>query len=181
MRRGTKTIISGFVLLIAAMVATPLVVVLLLIPNKSSDFQFKVPGKVETTIEKPGRYYLWDDFQTLYEGKSYNRSENLPDGIEIRIQDASGHQLQLSADTSISAHINSIAKKSIGYVEITHPETIQIQISGGNEDRIFSFSQLGLRKILYSVIGGMGLSVLLAMMGVIAVIWGIIKLARRSR
>jgi len=42
------------------------------------EVQSKVPGTQEVIIEKPGRYYLWNDFRTVYAGKSYDQSEHIP-------------------------------------------------------------------------------------------------------
>jgi hypothetical protein len=100
-----------------------------------------VPGSVAASVEKPGRYYLWNDFRTVYEGRSYNRSEGIPDGIEIRVHDAEGQSLEFVGDKSISSSSGSSSRNSIGYVQVGSPGQLKIEVSGGNEDRIFSHHQ----------------------------------------
>ena len=88
MKPGIKTIIAGAVLFVVGALVIPLVVVLPLVLGKSHEFQFKAPGNAEITVNAPGRYYLWNNFRTVYEGKSYDRLENIPDGMEFQMRDA---------------------------------------------------------------------------------------------
>lgn len=177
MKRGVKTIIAGVVLFITGAVFVPVACILLLIFNRSNDVQFKVPGTKEINIEKPGRYYLWNDYQTIYHGKSYSRSKHIPDGMEIKIRDADGAPLSFIADTSISSEDNGLAENSIGYVEVKSPGKVEIEISGGNEERIFSFAPSNILKIVGLIFGTIGLSALIAISGIAVGIWGIVKLA----
>lgn len=177
MRSGIKTILSGGIFLVGAFVV-PLLFVLPLLMAHKQEAQFKIPGTIEVAVKEPGRYYLWNDFRTGYNGKSYDRSESIADGIEIRIHDASGHQLQFVTDASISMSSGTSSKKSIGYVEVESPGAVTVEVKGGGEERIFSFSQSGLLKIFSMIIGGVGLSMMIAVTGIGLIIWGIVKLAR---
>ena len=68
MKRGIKTIIAGVVIFVFGAFVVPLLFIFPLIFGKSNEVQFKVPGTFEANAEKPGRYYLWNDFQTIYDG-----------------------------------------------------------------------------------------------------------------
>lgn len=181
LKSGIKTIITGAVIFTVGAFIVPLLFILPVILGHKHEAQFKAPGGIEVAAEKPGRYYLWNDFQTVYEGKSYDRSESIPDGLEIRIRDAEGHRLQFVSDASISASSGSSAKKSIGYVEVEHPGKVTVQVTGGSEERIFSFSQPELLRIIGLILGGFGLSVIVAVAGLGLIIWGIVKLVRANR
>ena len=159
----------------------PVLFILPLIFGNEHDTRFKAPGSVEVVVEETGRYYLWNDFRTVYDGRSYNRSENIPDGLEIQIRDANGRQLQFVSDTSISSSSGNSAKNSIGYVEVSNPGKVTVQVSGGTEDRIFSFSQSGLLRMFGLIFGGFGLSMLVALAGLGLIVWGIVKLVRTDR
>jgi hypothetical protein len=169
------------VLFILEAVVIPLLFVLPLLLGSSHEVQFRIPGTIQTTVEKPGRYYLWNDFRTVYEGKSYDRSERIPDGIEIRIHNSKGELLEFVGNTSISTSAGSSSKNSIGYVEVESPGKVSIEITGGNEERIFSFAESGLLKMLGLILGGFGLSLLVGISGFGIIIWGIVKLARANR
>lgn len=179
MKRGIKTIICGVISLVAA-VGVPFLFVIPLFLQHQNENQFKVPGSIQVTVEKPGRYYLWNDFRTIYHGQSFNRSEHIPDGMNIRIADSDGHQFNFVSDTSISSTSGSSAKNSIGYVEIEYPGKFTIQVSGSSEERIFSFSKSGLLKIFLFIVGGFGASVVFGLAGLGLLVWGIVKLVRKS-
>ena len=179
MKRGVKTLITGVIFLVAAIVAPFLFIFPLLLQHQNEN-QFKVPGTIQVTVEKPGRYYLWNDFRTIYNGQSFNRSEQIPDGLNIRIGDSDGRALNFVGDTSISSTRDDSAKNSVGYVEIEHPGKVTVQVSGNAEERIFSFSKSRLLKVFLFAIGGFGASVIFGLMGLGLIIWGIIKLARKK-
>jgi hypothetical protein len=180
MKPGIKTIIAGVVCCVGAFIV-PVLFVLPLILADSPAVQFKVPGTMEVTVKDAGRYYLWNDYQTVFNGKSYNRSESLPDGYEIQIREEDGRLFQFVSDASTSESNGASAKKSIGYVEVEHPGKLEIEVTGGNEDRIMSFARSGLLKVFGLILGGVGLSMLIGMAGIGLIIWGIIKLVRSNK
>lgn len=181
MKPGVKTIITGSVTFLIGAFVVPLLFVLPLFLRHQHEAQLKAPGSIEVAINKSGRYYLWNDYRTVYNGKSYDRSEQVPDGLEIHIQDAQGRQLQFVSDASISSSSGTSAKKSIGYVDIEHPGKVTVQVSGGSEERIFSFSQSGLLVMFGLIVGGFGLSMIVAIAGLGLIVWGIVKLVRVNR
>jgi hypothetical protein len=181
MKPGIKKIITGGVIFFVGAFVIPLSFVLPLILHHEQESQFKAPGNTEITVTKPGRYYLWNDFRTIYDGKSYDRSENIPDGLDIRIQDADGHQLQFVSDGSISSSSSTSAKKSIGYVEVERAGKVTINVRGGSENRIFSFSQSGLLMMFGLVLGGAGLAIVVSAAGIGLIIWGIVTRARANQ
>ena|SRR6185312_15855960 len=179
MKRGIKTIIAGVIFLVVAFVV-PFLFILPLLMEHQNENQFKVPGSIQVTVEKPGRYYLWNDFRTVYKGQSFNRSEHIPDGLNIHIADSGGHPFNFLSDTSISSTNGASAKNSVGYVEIEHPGKITVQVSGNTEERIFSFSKSGLLKVFLFIVGGFGASAVFGLAGLGLIIWGIVKFVRKS-
>jgi hypothetical protein len=180
MKRGIKTMIVGGVLFILGAVVVPILFILPLIFGKSNEVQFTVPGTFETKVERPGRYYLWNDFQTFYNGKSYNRSESIPDGMEIKVWNSDGTQLHLVSDFSTSTSNGSSSAKSIGYVEIENPGKVKIEVTGGDE-RILSFGPSNVFKIFGLILGAFGASALVGISGLAIGIWGIIKLVKSNK
>lgn len=184
MKPGLKTIIAGILLLFCAVMVFPLFIVVPFFLQKSDDVQFKVPGGKEVTVKEPGRYYLWNNFNTVYEGKSYAQSEAVPNGMTIEIRDESGHLLPFVSNnltTVTTEGNNENSKKSIGYVQIDHPEKLEIQVSGGNEERIFSFSKSDVLKIFLTIFGAVSIAALTGLPAIGLIIWGIIKLNRRNK
>jgi hypothetical protein len=178
MKRGVKTLIAGAVVFILGVVVAPLLIVLPLILAKSNETQFKVPGIQKVTVEKPGQYYLWNDYQTLYQGRTYNRSEKVPDGMVIKITDASGTPLNLVSDVSMSETANGSSKNLIGKVEIKSPGPVTVEVSGGDEERIFSFGQSTIFKIIGRILAGVVVSMLFGIVGIGIIVWGAVKMAQ---
>ena len=180
-KAGRIRIIAGICIFLTGTVIIPLGIILSLIFNDSNEKQFKVPSSTQYTIGEPGRYYLWNEYQIIFEGLSYNRSESIPDGMQITIHNrATGERYNFISDTSISSSGGSNAKNSVGYIEVQYPGNILIEIAGGNEERIFSFSQFRLWKIFGSIFGGIGLAILICLAGGGLIVWGIIAMSTSS-
>lgn len=171
----------GIMLFSIGVFVAPAVFILPIILDGSERQEFMIPGSTEVDILEVGRYYLWNDYQTVYDGKSYNRSENLPDGLEITIRNEGGERLSFIGDASITSSSGSRSKSSIGYVDIEHPSKLTVSVTGVADPRVFSFSKSGIMKILGMLFGGFGLSLLLALAGIGISIWGIIKLVNNNQ
>lgn len=185
MKAGVTTIVVGIIFIFGAFAAPAAIVLPLILPRllgDASEEQFKVPGRVEVMAEEPGRYYLWNDYQTVFRGKTYNRSKSVPDGMEIRITHAkTGEPFDFVSDTSISSSSGANSKNTIGYVEVKEPCRVAIEVSGGEEERVFSFSPFRLWRMLKLILGGFALSFVLGVAGVGVTIWGIVKVARAGK
>jgi hypothetical protein len=83
-------------LLRRAVQLSPLILPVIL--DGSDGQQFLIPGSTQVAIAEPGRYYLWNDFQTFYDGKSFNRSQRIPDGLKIMVKDEEGNSLLFNSD-----------------------------------------------------------------------------------
>jgi hypothetical protein len=179
MKSGLLLVIFGAMLFLGAFII-PVLFVLPLILGKSDEIQFKVPGQLEFNAKTAGRYYLWNDYETVYHGKTYNSSEKLPDGLDIVVRSADGTELQFTSDTSSSVNGNGSSARSIGYVEMDQPGKLKIEVSGNTQDRVFSFAKSKLPKILGLVSAGVGASVLAFFVSMGLIIWGILKLIKAA-
>ncbi len=182
MKPGIKSIIAGVGLFILGAVVFPLAIVLpVFLALNGHLVEFKVPGTFETNVVKAGRYYLYNDYQTIYNGKTYDNSTNLPGGMEIKVLDSQGQVLQFNGDTSFSVGGSGTERKSIGYVEVHTPGKVRIEVSGAGEERIFSFGQENFFKFFGLMFGTVGLGIIIAFGGIGLAVWGIIKLVRSNK
>lgn len=176
-----KKIVFGIILFILGAIIIPLAIVLTVVSNLPGNKQFKVPGIARVIIDEPGRYYLWNDYQTLFEGKSYNRSERVPDGVEIKIKDAdTGETFDFVTSLTMSSSNGSSSKNSVGYIDVQNAADISIEIAGLNNERIFSFSQFRLLKLIGLILAGGLLSTVFALSGIGITIWGIVSLISKK-
>jgi hypothetical protein len=177
MKRGLGTIVTGVVLFVAGAFVVPGIMIFSLILDREAPRQFLVPGSVDVTVEKPGRYFHWNNHQTIFEGRTYDTSESLPGGLVITITDERGQKLPFIPDGSMSNQNGAMSKKSIGYVEVTASGRLHVSVEGNSDNRVFSFAPSDLMKILGWMFGGMGAGVLLAIAGVAVGIIGIVRMA----
>ncbi|WDE96839.1 hypothetical protein PQO03_02545 [Lentisphaera profundi] len=182
MRTEIKKIIIGSTLFILGAIIVPMAIVLPLMLRESNNDQFRAPGTTQVNIDKPGRYYLWNDHITVFEGKSYNRSEHIPDNMEFVFQNkGTNEKLEFISDTSISSSSGSSSKNSIGYIEVQNPGDIDINISGDIKERVFSFSQSDILLMIGLIFGGCALSMILGFTGFGIAVWGVVQLIQSNK
>lgn len=180
MKTGTKRILSGIAFLAVAFVAIPAFVIIPLVQQSADPHRFRVPGSTRIETDAPGRYYLWHEHEAVYQGKTYNKSEDLPGGLEITIRKENGERLEFSGASSLSVSSGTNAKKSIGYVEVEAPAELVIDVSGGEETRIFSISRFRILRFLALLFGGLAATGLFFCAGLVFIVWGIVTLQKRS-
>lgn len=145
------------------------------------EFQFKNPGMENIQVSTPGKYYLWNDYQTFFEGQSFSTSKQLPNGTKVTVIDSvSGKELTFNPDASISISVGNNAQTSIGYVEISGPQSLSVQIES-NEERVFTFAQSRFMKIISTVAGAIVLSAILTLSGIGALIWGLVRMTSKEK
>ncbi|HEX5399934.1 MAG TPA: hypothetical protein VFY06_12895 [Verrucomicrobiae bacterium] len=182
MKAGIKSIVAGAALVVLGVVVLPLAIAIPIFLTLSGHLiEFKVPGTFETNVVKTGRYYLYNDYQTIFNGKTYNNSKNLPGGMEIKILDSQGDSLPFTGDASVSVNGSGTERNSIGYVDLQKPGKVWIEVSGTSEERIFSFGQEHFLKLFVGLIGTLGLCFLFALGGTGLAVWGVIKLVRSGQ
>ncbi len=141
--------------------------------------QFEVPGTFRSSADQPGRYYVWDNHLTMFEGTKIQRDEKFPEELEIIIRDAAGNPVEFVADTSKSWRIGNHDKSSVGYIDAKVPGEFEIEVRGDAETRILSFSQPDLFKELRSALMGFAVAAVFALVGAIAMLLSIFRRARR--
>jgi hypothetical protein len=182
MKKGVKKIIGGGILFVAGMILPFVFIVPLFFQN--DDITFRVPGSSEISIEDPGRYYLWNNYSTVFEDRSYSFDKELPHGLSFSlIEKDSGSTILMKCDSSTSSESGNQKKISIGYYELANPGQYTLSVSGNTENRVFSFGKSFFGKGLLffgGMILGMVLAFAAAICALVLVILGIIDLVRES-
>lgn len=178
MKPGLRPLIIGVVLLIAACIL-PFLFLIPLFKGDSLNVQFAVPGDIEVPIEEPGRYHLWHDYQTVFEGTTIRKDPALPDGFTISIQDADGKPLDLTSHMNTNVQIMGTSKQSIGSIDITAPTTVRILVTGDPTGHVFSFGESRIGSIILTAVVTVLCAGLLAAGGLTFAILGIVRLVKR--
>jgi hypothetical protein len=175
-KKGIKTTIVGIILFVSGTFLIPAKVVIPAIFGGPEAEQFVVPGTLYTKVTEPGRYYLWNDHITVYKGKSYNGPASLPDGLEIKIFDSAGKEIDFKTKRSITVTNENSTKKSIGFVDLDSPVDISVSVTGRTDKLIFSFSQSIIQKVVSMIFGAIGVSALLSVLGILFLIVGLVRM-----
>ncbi len=177
MKRGIKRLSLGLLLIIGAFV---LVVSSFssLHQGKSLQEQFPASGSFKVSASDGGRYYLWDNYVTQFEGQRFRHSSKIPKDIQFTVTDSDGSKIDFISDTSRSWSIGNHAKKSIGYLDSQSPGEWTIHVSGGDGTRVLSFSKADMKGELIRKLGGFGVALVFGLAGFVSGAWGLFGLLR---
>ena len=153
---GGLLLIAGLIIFVASFSR--------LYQGHSLTLQFQSQGTVQRQTDSVGRFYVWDNYVTHFNGQKVRLSSKTPKNLQISIQDTNGASLEFVPDDSQSWSIGNHAKKSIGYVEVKEPQSLNI-ISSGSDQRILSFGPANLKAELWQKLGGFALAILIGGLG----------------
>ena len=178
MKTSIIFIISGVVLLILSTITPFLIMISVLFPGGSPEHVFAAPGEIKINITKEGTYYLWNDYETEFNSKTYKSPETLPDNITYSLTDATGKKVDdITEDSSESQTVWNTKRASVGYYDLT-PGEYTLSISGLDETRIFSFGRNTTEEMLPYI----GIGILAAMLStpiaLIIIVIGIVLMVR---
>jgi uncharacterized membrane protein len=113
--------------------------------------QFLAPGRHAIELKKSGGYLVWNDYRTVYQGRSYDESEHLPKGAQISVIERSSGRA-LAVDSSRGGTNESGSNKSVAVAQfyITQPGAYEIVVEGDFPPRVFSVG----RNLLFQIAGG---------------------------
>ncbi len=115
--------------------------------------QFIVPGELIVTIDKPGKYGLLNETSTVFKGKMYSGSSELPHDLMIRITELStGRTLPLQPSLNGTETFGSRVRYPIGNVEFDYPGKYRIEVAGNFSERIFLLRRSICAEILFSAV-----------------------------
>ena len=139
-----------------ATIAAVIALVAWFVLNLDKGAQFLGPGRHAVEFDKPGTYVVWNDYRTVFRGRSYDESESLPSGVLVLVRDvASGKALEVAPSHGASSSIGNVARKSVAKFEIAIPGRYEIIIEGDFPARVFSASRdflFGLFAVIFGAI-----------------------------
>ena len=119
-----------------------------------SNQQFLVPGRHTVELAEPGEYVVWNDYRTVFEGRTYDESDKLPAGIQIAVVDvASGKPIAVESTSGSTFTSGTTERASFARFTIDKPGRYEITVSGALEPRVFSIGK-DIALLLVGVIFG---------------------------
>jgi uncharacterized membrane protein len=136
--------------------------------------QFLAPGSKTLDLAK-GRHVVWNDHVTVFEGRSYDSSKNLPDGTQITVTDASGVTVALRRTSGSTFRGGGTERVSVLEFEVTQPGRHEITVRGDFPRRVLSVGPDLVWLLLCSIFGAIGLLLLGTGAGVAIAAWAFIR------
>ena len=77
-----------------------------------TDMTFKVPASLEIALTQSGKYYLWNNYLTIFDGQTYSQDKRLPDGMTFILKDKNRPYHSVVVDSALATS-SSTEEKSI--------------------------------------------------------------------
>ncbi len=144
---------------------------------------FLAPGELLLTVPEAGRFYVFHDHQTVFQGTAYSHPEGLPNGWTFSVTRVdTGDACDLKYDTKMSESMGGTERKAIAYAHLS-PGDYRIQVRGaGGGQRVLSVGPAMTGSIV-GFFGAILLAPLACLIGIGLAVWGLIAvlLARQKR
>ena len=172
MSKPVTKLATGIILLTVALIIF-VVSAAALLQGRSLVPQFMAPGEQQIDVSETGRYFLWDNYRTWHDGEAVTRSAQFPSTFSIKAFAAGGRELRFTPDRSHSWSIGNHAKRSVGYLDLPETGPVTIKVAGDAKTRIVSLAKADMKKELWQKLGGFGLAVIIAIVGLPFLLWGL--------
>jgi hypothetical protein len=111
--------------------------------------QFLVPGVLDYPVKKPGEYVLWDNYETIFQGRTYSLPVELPAGVVIKlVSPETKAEIPMATYLSTRAESRNSKRRSIGKFSIAKGGSYQLSVAGSFPQRVFSLGPDEIRPLL---------------------------------
>jgi len=147
-------LLAGALALAGVLAAAGLVAWLVLTWEEGA--QFVAPGRQTLTLDS-GEHVVWNDFITVFEGRSYQSSKALPDGVQITVTDGGGASVVLRRASGATYKGFNTERVSVMKFDIARPGRYQIAVRGDFQPRVFSVGPDHTGALLWTILGSIAL------------------------
>ncbi len=123
--------------------------------------QFIVPGDLTITVEKPGKYILWNETNVIYNGRMYTGSSSLPDSVGIRVYELlTGRTVPLKSSSNARESAGPSVRTAVSDISFDKPGRYRIEVNGDFSERVFMLRRSACSDILHALAVFVPLSIL---------------------
>lgn len=165
-------------LVVAGVLAIPAAIALsiLMFPKPA---QFMIPGSKNFNLTMPGKYVLWHETETIFQGRTYSGGQ-LPGGLLMQLSNtATRAVIPLVPDQSTTMSSGSSSRRSIATFTITTPGPHLLSVEGKAPPMVFSFGKSEWGNLFWSLGIGFILCPSLIIAGI--VLWICVLVRRRNQ
>jgi hypothetical protein len=113
---------------------------------------FKAPGSREIEIPQPGKFVLWNEYQTIFDGKTYASGPTLPPGLTFEVTELPSNQ-RIAGVAGLNSYltVNQTRRQSVATFQLPQPGRYRVSVTGQFPERIFYFRESLLRQFHQAV------------------------------
>ena len=135
--------------------------------------QFLAPGRQALTL-KPGKHVVWNDHVTVFEGRTYHSSKELPGGVQVAVTGSDGAVPLRGASGATYKGWNT-ERIAVMQFDITRPGRYEIAVQGDFPPRVFSVGPDHVGAVLWTVFGAVAVLFLGTGAGIGIAAWAFIR------
>jgi len=156
----------GGVLAAAGMVAW-------LVASWEEGTQFLAPGSKPLEL-RVGNHVVWNDHVTVFEGRSFQSSKALPDGVKVNVT-GSGGEIALRSASGATYKGWNTERVAVMQFDIARPGRYEIAVRGDFQPRVFSVGPDHVGAVLWTVFGAITVLFLGLGAGIGVAAWAFIR------
>ena len=149
-------ILAGAMALCGVLAAAGLVAWLVLTWEEGT--QFVAPGRQALELNA-GEHVVWNDHVTVFEGRSYQSSKELPDGVQVTVT-GGGASVVLRRASGATYRGSSTERVAVMKFDIARPGRYEIAVRGDFQPRVFSVGPDHTGALLWTIFGAIALAFL---------------------
>ena len=144
--------VIGAALMMGAAIGAPVYLIWTLVSLMSSGEQFRAPGVNRFHLNKPGKYILWHDYRTVFDGRRYSVEQELPDGVVFTVTNDETHEsVHIEASGGAHEQSGSSERADVCSFRIDAPGWFVVKIQGLPSLRIFTLRRPLLAPVLLTL------------------------------
>jgi uncharacterized membrane protein len=136
--------------------------------------QFLAPGRQTLTLNA-GEYVVWNDHITVFDGRSYRSSKDLPDGVHVSVMDSGGAGVVLRRASGASYRGLNTERVAVMQFDTARPGRYEIAVQGNFQPRVFSVGPDHTGALLWTIFGAIALTFLGLGAGIGVAAWAFLQ------
>ena len=142
-------VLAGVLALAGALAAAGMVA--WLVAHWKEGTQFLAPGRQVLELSA-GNHVVWNDHVTVFEGRSFQSSKTLPDGLQVTVTGPGGEIPLRSASGGTYKGWNT-ERVAVMQFDVARPGRYEVAVQGDFQPRVFSVGPDHVAAVLWTVFG----------------------------
>jgi len=130
-----------------------------MIATREAPTRFLAPGVGAVEIRAPGRYVVWHEHRTVYEGRSFDLPPRLPHGVRLAVSAPDGVELR-TEPTSMTERWGSVERAAIVAFDAPAPGRYVVAVRGDAQPFVLAVSDEFLWPMLKAIAAAIAAAVI---------------------